>query len=131
MHNGPKGETRMVKNTTVNPWETENDAIEQLALEECAKRQRIDRSVSVLILPAGECRLGASFAQLNAQVTVTDDASRQRDIEGRILASGLGKTCALHQPSCPGHRNQRMAHPTTSSSCGGDCVACPMPKARH
>lgn len=91
----------MVKNTTVNPWETGNDAIEQLALEECAKRQRTDRSVSVLVLPAGQCRLGAGFAQLNAQVTVADDASRQREIEGRILASGYGENLHFAATSLP------------------------------
>lgn len=78
----------MDKNTTANPWETGNDAIEQLALEECAKRQRIDHSVSVLILPAGQCKLAGCFGQLDAQVTVADCAERQSEVEGRILASG-------------------------------------------
>ncbi len=78
----------MNKNTTANPWETGNDAIEQLALEECAKRQRVDHCVSVLILPAGECKLARGFAQMDAQVTVADSEKRQSEVTGRILASG-------------------------------------------
>jgi len=58
-------------------------------LEECAKRQRIDHSVSVLVLPGGQCKLAVRFAQLDAQVTVADVIERQREIEGRILATGL------------------------------------------
>ena len=87
MHNGLKGETPMNKNTDSNPWAEENDAIQQLALEECAKRQRIDHSVSVLVLPAGQCKLAARFAQLDARVTVADTPERQHEIEGRILAA--------------------------------------------
>lgn len=78
----------MAKHTPVNPWGEENDAIQQLALAECAKRQRIDHSVSVLILPAGDCALGIRFAQLDAQVTLADSSSRQTEIQGRILAAG-------------------------------------------
>lgn len=94
MHNVRKGETPVHNNTNANPWSEDNDAIQQLALEECAKRQRIDHSVSVLVLPAGQCKLAVRFAQLDAQVTVADVADRQREIEGRILASGL--TGSIH-----------------------------------
>ncbi len=79
----------MEKNTNTSPWSEDNDAIQQLALEDCAKRQRIDHSVSVLVLPAGQCKLAVRFAQLDAQVTVADLDERRREIEGRILASGL------------------------------------------
>ncbi len=78
----------MAKHTPVNPWGEEIDAIEQFALAECAKRQRIDHSVSVLIMPAGDCGLGIRFAQLGAQVTLADGAQRQSEIQGRILAAG-------------------------------------------
>jgi SAM-dependent methyltransferase len=89
MHNEHMGETPVEKNINANPWSEDNDAIQQLALEECAKRQRIDRSVSVLVLPGGQCKLAVRFAQLDAQVTVADISERQREIEGRILASGM------------------------------------------
>lgn len=74
--------------TTAVPWETGNDELERLALEETARRQRVDRSVSVLIMPAGRCELAARFARLGAQVTVADSADQQKEIEGRILAAG-------------------------------------------
>jgi hypothetical protein len=89
MHNAKKKETPMKNNTNANPWSEDNDAIQQLALEECAKRQRIDHSVSVLVLPGGQCKLAVRFAQLDAQVTVADVVARQHEIEGRILATGL------------------------------------------
>lgn len=79
----------MNMDTTANPFETGNDEMERLSLEECVKRQRIDRRVSVLVLPAGHCQLGVKFARLGAQVTVADNAGMQREIEGRILAAGL------------------------------------------
>jgi len=89
MHNASEGETPVEKNINANPWSEDNDAVQQLALEECAKRQRIDHSVSVLVLPGGQCKLAVRFAQLDAQVTVADVVERQREIEGRILACGL------------------------------------------
>ena len=67
--------------------ETGNDETERLALEECVKRQRFDQRVSVLVIPAGRCELGVKFARLGAQVIVADNASRQSEVEGRILAS--------------------------------------------
>jgi hypothetical protein len=75
--------------TTANPLEVGNDENERQALEECVKRQRIDRRVSVLVVPAGRCEVAAKFARLGAQVTAADDAALQRDIEGRMLAAGL------------------------------------------
>lgn len=75
--------------TTANPFETGNDENERLALEECVKRQRLDRRVSVLVLNSGRCELAAKFARLGAKVTIGDHASMKRSIEGRILAVGL------------------------------------------
>lgn len=80
----------MSMDTNAIPWETGNDELERLALEECVKRQRIDHRVSVLILPAGRCTLAARFAQLGAQVTVGDQPERRQEVEGRILATGFG-----------------------------------------
>ena len=96
----------MVMNTTANPWETGNDAIEQLALEECAKRQRIDHSVSVLVLPAGQCKLAGCFAQLDARVTVADCAARQSEVDGRILASGYQHNIRFAATTLPGPPEQ-------------------------
>jgi 2-polyprenyl-3-methyl-5-hydroxy-6-metoxy-1,4-benzoquinol methylase len=73
-------------------WNDENDLDdenERLALEEYTRRQRIDRSVSVLILPAGRCRLAIKFARLGANVTVGDAPEFQRETENRALAAGL------------------------------------------
>jgi hypothetical protein len=79
----------MSTDTTANPFETGPDELEQFALEECIKRQRLDRRVSVLIMPALRCDLAAQFAGLGAQVIMADTPECKKDIEGRILASGL------------------------------------------
>lgn len=79
----------MNKDTTANHFETGNDENERLALEECVKRQRFDRRVSVMVVPAGDCELAIKFARLGAQVMLVDSADRKREVEGRILASGL------------------------------------------
>jgi hypothetical protein len=79
----------MNNDTTANPLEPGSDENERLALEECVKRQRFDRRVSVLVSPAGHCDQAVKFARLGAQVIVVDKASHQRDVEGRILASGM------------------------------------------
>lgn len=78
----------MPKNTIASPWVEENDPIQQLALEECVKRQRIDHGVSVLVLPAGQGKLASRFAALGARVTLADAAERRQEVEGRILANG-------------------------------------------
>ncbi len=98
----------MSTHTNAIPWETGNDEMERLALEECAKRQRIDHSVSVLILPADQCDLAFRFAQLGAVVTVADAPEKQQEIEGRILAAGLAdmvsfQACTLPEPPTPGN----------------------------
>jgi hypothetical protein len=79
----------MDNNTNANPFTIGNDENERLALEECAKRQRIDQRVAVLVFPAGHCSLPVKFARLGATVTVGDAATMRRDTEGRILAAGL------------------------------------------
>jgi len=79
----------MDNNTNANPFTIGNDENERLALEECAKRQRIDHRVSVLVIPAGHCSLAVKFARLRASVTVGDEAAIRRETEGRILAAGL------------------------------------------
>ncbi len=79
----------MSNDTNANPFEIGNDENERLALEECVKRQRFDRRVSVLVMPAGRCEQASKFARLGAHVTVGDQSSLQRDIEGRILSAGL------------------------------------------
>lgn len=79
----------MEENTNANPFDVGNDENERLALEECAKRQRIDRRVSVLVFPAGRCSLAVKFARLGARVTIGDAEGARRETEGRILAAGL------------------------------------------
>lgn len=97
----------MSHDTNANHFETGNDETERLALEECVKRQRFDQRVSVLVVPAGCCELAVKFARLGASVIVADHASRQREIEGRILASGQQDHVAYLEgeltdfPECP------------------------------
>lgn len=79
----------MSDHLNANPFVTGNDENERLALEECAKRQRVDRRVSVLIIPAGRCGLAIKFARLGATVTIGDVPAVQREAENRILAAGL------------------------------------------
>lgn len=79
----------MNKDTTVNPLEVGNDENERLALEECVKRQRVDRQVSVLVLPAGHCEVAIKFARLGAHVTAADDVALQGEVQGRALAAGF------------------------------------------
>lgn len=75
-------------NSNANLLETGSDELERYALEECIKRQRVDRRVSVLIIPAGHCELAMKFAQLGALVTVVDTPDREQETRGRILAAG-------------------------------------------
>lgn len=79
----------MTTHITANPLETGTDELERLALEECIKRQRFDRQVSVMVMPAGRCEIAIRFARMGAQVSVADRPENKRDIEGRILAAGL------------------------------------------
>ncbi|MDR1995671.1 hypothetical protein [Azonexus sp.] len=74
---------------SANPIANCHDENERLALEECVKRQRIDRRVSVFVFPAGRCELAIQFARLGASVTVGDLPARQREVENRALAAGV------------------------------------------
>ena len=90
-------------NSTANPCEIGTDELERSALEECVKRQRLDRRVSVMVMPSNHCELGIQFARLGAQVIVADEASHQHEVEGRILAAGLRDeisytACAIPSP---------------------------------
>jgi hypothetical protein len=118
----------MAKHTPVNPWGEENDAIQQLALAECAKRQRIDHSVSALVMPAGDCGLGLRFAQLGAQVTLADESWRESEIQGRILAAGYAQNVHFAATQLP-------APPETDSGAPFDIIVlcrglCSLPYAQ-
>lgn len=79
----------MTSHITANPFDTGADELERYALEECVKRQRVDRRVSILVLPDKRGELAVKFARLGAQVVICDDAPLKGSIEGRILAAGL------------------------------------------
>lgn len=79
----------MKTNITANPLETGTDELERFALEECIKRQRFDRRISVLILPDKRGEMAIKFARLGAQVTIADTPEHRQGVEGRILAAGL------------------------------------------
>lgn len=87
---------------TPKPWEAENDDLERLALEECVKRQRVDHRVSVLVMPGEGSALLGKFARLGAHVVAAGWPDRQRDIEGRILASGLRDQVTFAPYTLPG-----------------------------
>lgn len=91
----------MSSDTTANPFTSGNDENERLALEECVKRQRFDRRVSALILPAGRCELAMQIARLGANVTAAETPVLQRDIEGRVLAAGLSDNIAYTPGELP------------------------------
>lgn len=78
----------MTMNSIANLLESGSDELEKLAIEECIKRQRVDRDVSVLILPSARCELAGQFASLGARVCAGDTPEMKQDIEGRILAGG-------------------------------------------
>lgn len=101
----------MNMDTTANPFETGPDELEQLALEECIKRQRVDRRVSVLIMPALQCKTAPQFAKMGAQLVMADEATRRQDIEGRILASGLRDEIRFAPYSLPDLPNDPEGEP--------------------
>lgn len=93
----------MDEDSTAKPWEIGTDELEGSALGECIKRQRVDRLVSVMVIPGNHCELAIQFAHLGARVTVADEPSQQQGIEGRVLAAGLRDEisfapCALPTP---------------------------------
>jgi hypothetical protein len=71
------------------PDETVSDSLENLALEETVKRERVEHAVSVLLLPAGRCTAAQRFARLGARVLVGDQPGRRQEVDGRILANGF------------------------------------------
>lgn len=81
----------MTTNNTANPLATGTDEIERFALEECIKRQRIDRRVAVMVFPAGHCDLAVQFARLGARVTAATWPAKLHELKGRILAAGLSE----------------------------------------
>lgn len=72
---------------TDDAFDTGAGELEQMALEECVKRQRLDHHVSVLIMPALRSDLATRFAQQGAQVVMADAPDCRSEIEGRILSS--------------------------------------------
>lgn len=78
-----------------NPLDSGVDALEHYALEECVKRQRINRDVAALVTPAGRCDTSIKLARLGATVTVADTPESRQAVEGRMLAAGLGEQVAF------------------------------------
>lgn len=101
----------MPTNITANPLETGSDEIERFALEECAKRQRIDHSVSVMILPDRRCELAVKFARLDARVVIAEAPELKQNVEGRILAAGLSDLVSFAPyvfPNLPEHPQNQL-----------------------
>ena len=80
----------MDQHITANLLETGSDELGRFALEECIKRHRVEREVSVLLTPAGRCGLAIKFARLGAKVTIADRDDMQQEVSGRALAAGFG-----------------------------------------
>lgn len=79
----------MTEHSTANFPDTAHCELEQLALEECIKRRRFEPQVTALVMPASRTPLVQQLAAQGVMVTAGDQASQQKDMEGRILASGL------------------------------------------
>lgn len=79
----------MDNDSTAKPWEIATDELERSALEECVGRQRADRQVSVMVMPANRCELGIQFARLGARVVIADEPDHRQEAEERILTAGL------------------------------------------
>jgi len=101
----------MTSNITANPMEAGADELERFALEECAKRQRVDRPVSVLILPDKRSEMAIKFARLGAHVTVADTPDRQQDVEGRTLAAGLRDDISFTACTLPALPEEALGEP--------------------
>lgn len=81
----------MTTNITANPLDPGNDELERYALEECLKRQRVDHRTSILIIPARRCDLAKRFARLEGRVVLANAPACRQEIEGRIVAAGIGE----------------------------------------
>lgn len=81
--------------TTANLLETGADELGRFALEECVKRHRLEREVSVLLTPAGRCGLAIKFARLGARVSIADREEMQQEVAGRALAAGFADNIAF------------------------------------
>lgn len=91
----------MSNDSTPNPWETGTDELEHSALDECVKRQRLDHSVSVMVMPSNHCTLAIQFADRGARVLIADKTDQQQQVEGRILAAGLADNMAFNPCELP------------------------------
>lgn len=121
----------MNADTTAYPLETGTDEMEQMALAECIKRQRIERHVSVLILPALRCNLAIKFAEQGAQVVLADDPARQRAVEGRILASGWREEIRFAPYQLPELPQSEAGEPYDIIVLRRSLCALPYPQARQ
>lgn len=121
----------MNNNTTANPWEVGTDELERSAQEECVKRQRLDRLVSVMVMPGNHCELAIQFARLGARVTVADEPTQQQDIEGRILAAGLRDEITYLPCALPKPPEQPAGEPFDIIFVRRSLCAAPYPEARQ
>lgn len=71
-----------------SPFAVGHDELERYALEECVKRQRVDRRTTVLTLGDRSLSSALQLAQAGAQVVAGEAPEWQQEITGRILASG-------------------------------------------
>ena len=79
----------MTEHSTVNYPDTGHCELEQLALEECMKRRRIEPLVSALVMPAARSPFVQQLATQGIMVSAGDQPGLKKDMEGRFLASGL------------------------------------------
>lgn len=66
-----------------------SDELEQLILQEIAKRARANAASEVLDLPCGDGRHAVAMANLGARVLTADTAAREGGVRGRALATAV------------------------------------------
>jgi SAM-dependent methyltransferase len=72
------------------------DELEQLALEEIARRVRLDTAPRVLDLPCGKGRRTVEMAKLGAEVLAAGDASLKNGVQGLALAAAVADKVRFH-----------------------------------
>lgn len=68
-----------------------SDELEQLILQEIARRGRANATSEVLDLPCGEGHHAVAMAKLGARVLAADQISREASVRGRALASSVSE----------------------------------------
>lgn len=69
--------------------ESDHDDLKRLAIEEIAKRRRFDRTLSCLVLPAGQGELAVELGKYGPQICAVDESVFAQHSRNRALAAGF------------------------------------------